>query len=81
MNSVSRKLAIIISLLLLSGLTVTSFAQKSAKQKATAKVTKVAKVEDKFLAKGDGIESCPVSGDKLENKTHKAMLFGREVYF
>ena len=81
MNSVSRKLVVIISLLLLSGLTVTSFAQKSAKRKASAKVTKVAKVEDKFLAKGDGIESCPVSGDKLENKTHKAMFFGREVYF
>ena len=81
MNSASRKLAIIISLLLLSGLTVTSFAQKSAKRKASAKAEKVAKVEAKFLAQGDGIESCPVSGDKLENKTHKAMFFGREVYF
>jgi YHS domain-containing protein len=50
---------------------------KQAKQTATkAKTTKV-----EFLAKGDGVDTCPVTGEKIENKDVKADFFGRTVYF
>jgi len=34
-----------------------------------------------FKGKGDGIETCPVTGEKLTSKDIKAELFGRTVYF
>ncbi len=34
-----------------------------------------------FKGKGDGIETCPVTGDKITSKDIKAELFGRTVYF
>jgi YHS domain-containing protein len=50
---------------------------KQAKQ--TASKGKAAKAE--FLAKGDGVETCPVTGEKIENKDVKGDFFGRTVYF
>ncbi|MEO6725152.1 MAG: hypothetical protein ABIU20_00855 [Blastocatellia bacterium] len=51
--------------------------QTAAKQ-TTAKA-KTAKVE--FLAKGDGVDTCPVTGEKIESKDVKGDFFGRTVYF
>lgn len=34
-----------------------------------------------FKGKGDGVETCPVTGEKIEVKNMKAELFGRTVYF
>ncbi len=51
--------------------------QTAAKQ--TAAKAKTTKVE--FLAKGDGVETCPVTGEKLESKDVKGEFFGRTVYF
>ncbi len=36
---------------------------------------------DKFMGKGDGIETCPVSGETISSKTNKAEFYGRTVYF
>lgn len=76
MKSMFRNATLILSLIAISGLFAATFAQKPTKTKAVKKATKV-----EFLAKGDGVESCPVTGEKLESKTIKAEFFGREVYF
>ena len=84
MKTICQRFAMILSLALICGLSVTASAQKSAKKKTGSKVAKTAKampVDENFLAKGDGIEFCAVSGEKLENKTFSAKFFGRDVYF
>ncbi|MEP7339392.1 MAG: hypothetical protein ABI977_16765 [Acidobacteriota bacterium] len=53
--------------------------QESKQTKQTAAKAKTTKVE--FLAKGDGVETCPVTGEKIENKDVKGEFFGRTVYF
>lgn len=35
----------------------------------------------KFLGKGDGVETCPVTGEPLTSKNVKGEFFGRTVYF
>jgi YHS domain-containing protein len=45
----------------------------------TAGKTATAKTE--FLGKGDGVTTCPVTGEELHNKDIKANFFGRTVYF
>jgi YHS domain-containing protein len=45
----------------------------------TATQAKIAKTE--FLGKGDGVTTCPVTGEELHNKDIKANFFGRTVYF
>ncbi len=72
---------IMLAVVLAFGLSITALAQKkTVRTKASAKVA-AAKAEVKFLAKGDGIESCAVSGEKLESKEIHAEFFGRTVYF
>jgi YHS domain-containing protein len=83
MNTICKRFAMILSLALICGLSLSAAPQKS-KKKAPGKAAKTAKampVDDNFLAKGDGIEFCAVSGEKLENKNLSAKFFGREVYF
>lgn len=77
MKSAFRNVTLILSLIAISGLFAASFAQKTTKAKAGKKATKAVA----FLAKGDGVESCPVSGEKLESKAIKGEFFGRDVYF
>ena len=36
--------------------------------------------KDKFIAKGDGIETCPVTGEPI-SKSVTAEIFGRTIYF
>lgn len=81
MKTLLRKFTLLLTLVIISGLTVSAFAQKAAKTKPGKKAAKTATLEAKFLAKGDGIESCAVTGEKLENKNIKAAFFGRDVYF
>lgn len=50
-----------------------SQAEKSSAQASVAK--------DAFLGKGDGIETCPVSGEPITSKEVKGEFFGRTVYF
>ena len=39
------------------------------------------KSETKFLGKGDGVETCPVTGEAITSKDVKAEMFGRTVLF
>ncbi|MGH9801815.1 MAG: hypothetical protein ACRD82_15745 [Blastocatellia bacterium] len=52
---------------------------KKHDNKQTAAKAKNAKVE--FIGKGDGVETCPVSGEKIASKDNKATFYGRTVYF
>ncbi len=52
---------------------------KKHDNKQTAAKGKSTKVE--FQGKGDGVETCPVSGEPISSKDHKAQMFGRTVYF
>ena len=81
MKTSLRNITLLLTLVILSGLAISAFAQKAAKPKAGKKAAQPAVVAAKFLAKGDGIETCIVTGDKLESKNIKAEIFGREVYF
>jgi YHS domain-containing protein len=74
MKHITKSFALIIVL----ALTATAFAHDKHQNKQAAKPTK-SQVE--FLGKGDGVETCPVTGEKIENRDNKAVLFGRTVYF
>jgi YHS domain-containing protein len=52
---------------------------KKHDNKQTAAKGKAAKSE--FKGKGDGVETCPVTGEPITNKDVKANMFGRTVYF
>jgi YHS domain-containing protein len=52
---------------------------KKAHDKAKAQASKTAKVE--FLGKGDGVATCPVTGEEIHSKDVKGKFFNRTVYF
>ncbi|MBL8191134.1 MAG: hypothetical protein JNK38_24160 [Acidobacteria bacterium] len=52
---------------------------KKHDNKQAAAKGKTAKAE--FAGKGDGVETCPVTGEPITNKDIKAQMFGRTVYF
>lgn len=82
MNKAIKHVALFLTLVLLSGLALAAVAQHADHQDKSGKhADKNASGETKFLAKGDGIDSCPVSGEKLESKNLKAEFYGRTVYF
>ena len=41
----------------------------------------MAKSDGRFLGKGDGVETCPVTGEKLTSRKIKGEFFGRTVHF
>lgn len=47
----------------------------------TQSTHQVLKYSPTFEGRGDGIVTCPVSGEKVTIKSLKAELFGRTVYF
>lgn len=52
------------------------------KKHDTKKTTAKGKAaQAKFEGKGDGVETCPVTGEPITNKDVKAQMFGRTVYF
>ncbi len=65
---------------LVCALTSLSLAQ-ATKPAAGKAAGKPAPKAVKFMGKGDGIATCPVTGEELHNKDMKADLFGRTVYF
>jgi YHS domain-containing protein len=81
MKFMLKNVMLLLALVAISGVMGSALAQKAAKNKAGKKAAKGVLPEIKFLAKGDGIETCIVTGEKLENKTIHAEFFGREVYF
>src|SRR5262249_12940021 len=52
---------------------------KKAHDKGKAPATKTVKGE--FLGKGDGVKTCPVTGEEIQNKDVKGQFFGHTVYF
>ncbi len=71
-----------LALILLIALSVSALAHDKHKHAAAAKSIKgngKGKVE--FIGKGDGVTTCPVTGEEIHNKDNKAVLFKRTVYF
>ncbi len=68
------------SLIVILALGVTAFAHDKHQEKQAAKTGK-GKAKAEFLGKGDGVETCPVTGEKIGNKDNKATMSGRTVYF
>jgi len=70
-------------LIVLAALSLQAFAHdkhdKKANDKGKATAAKVVKVE--FLGKGDGVKTCPVTGEEIHSKDVKGRFFNRTVYF
>lgn len=79
MKHITRSFALIITI----ALAATAFAHDKHDKKADAKgQAQTAKAEkDKFLGKGDGVTTCPVTGEEIHNKDVKGEFFNRTVYF
>jgi len=71
------------ALIAVAALSLQAFAHgkhdKNAHGKGKAPAAKVVKGE--FLGKGDGLKTCPVTGEEIQNKDVKGRFFGRMVYF
>jgi len=67
------------------GLTISAFAQGTKKEDHQGHhhdhAAKTEKADQKFLGKGDGVATCPVTGEEIVNKDVKGEFFGRTVYF
>jgi YHS domain-containing protein len=78
-----RKLTFIF--VILSGLTMSAFAQTAKKDDHQGhqhdREAKTEKADQKFLGKGDGVETCPVTGEEIFNKDIKGEFFSRTVFF
>jgi YHS domain-containing protein len=71
------------ALIAVAALSLQAFAHdkhdKKARDKGDAPAAKT--VKGKFLGKGDGVTTCPVTGEEIENKDVKGQFFGRTIYF
>jgi YHS domain-containing protein len=71
------------ALIIVAALSLQAFAHdkhvKKAQDKGNVHAAKAVKGE--FLGKGDGDETCPVTGEKIHNKDVKGRFFNRTVYF
>jgi YHS domain-containing protein len=71
------------ALIVVAALSLQAFAHgahgKKAHDKGKAAAAKAVKGE--FLGKGDGVKTCPVTGDEIQNKDVKGRFFNRTVYF
>jgi len=71
------------ALIVVATLSLQAFAHgkhdKKAHDKGKAQATKAVKGE--FLGKGDGVKTCPVTGEEIQNKDVKGRFFNRTVYF
>jgi YHS domain-containing protein len=72
-----------LALIVVAALSLQAFAhgkhEKKAQNKGKAPAAKTAKVE--FLGKGDGVKTCPVTGEDIHSKDVKGRFFNRTVYF
>ncbi len=74
MRQITKSFAIVIVI----ALTATAFAHDKHKQNQAARTTKA---KNQFLGLGDGVKTCPVTGEEIHNKDTKAVFYGRTVYF
>jgi YHS domain-containing protein len=69
-----------LALIIVAALALQAFAHdKKLHDKGTAQAAQPVKGE--FLGKGDGVKTCPVSGDEITSKDVKGQFYGRTVYF
>jgi YHS domain-containing protein len=72
-----------LALIVVAALSLQAFAHgkhdKKAHDKGKAPAAKAVKGE--FLGKGDGVKTCPVTGEEILNKDVKGRFFNRTVYF
>src|SRR5262245_19602443 len=72
-----------LALIVVAALSLQAFAHgkhyKKAHDKGKAPAAKTVKGE--FLGKGDGVKTCPVTGEDILNKDVKGRFFNRTVYF
>ena len=70
-------------IIVITALSLSAFAHgkhdKKAHDKTKAQSSKTAAGE--FLGKGDGVDTCPVTGEEIHNKDVKGVFFKRTVYF
>lgn len=66
------------ALIIVAALAALSLAQNAKPAKTVAKPAPKAV---KFLGKGDGINTCPVTGEEIDSKDTHADFYGRTVYF
>jgi YHS domain-containing protein len=85
MKKLFNQSGILFAFVLVCALTVSGFAQEAKKDDHSGKshdhAAQADKKADSFKGKGDGIETCPVSGEAITSKDVKAEFFGRTVYF
>jgi YHS domain-containing protein len=74
-----KKMNYLLAFILVLALGIVALAHEKHGQKAAAKPAAKGKVE--FIGKGDGVTTCPVTGEEIHNKDNKAVLFKRTVYF
>jgi YHS domain-containing protein len=71
------------ALIIVAVLSLQAFAHgkhdKKAHDKTMAQASKTAKAE--FLGKGDGVATCPVTGEAIHSKDVKGKFFNRTIYF
>ncbi|HEY6402307.1 MAG TPA: hypothetical protein VI479_12910 [Blastocatellia bacterium] len=68
------------ALIAVAALSLQTFAHdKKAHDKGKAPAAKTVKSE--FLGKGDGVKTCPVSGEEITSKDFKGRFFSRTVHF
>ncbi len=70
--------------MLMLALAISALAQdnhKDHKDHGKHEQAKAATAKNAFLGKGDGVTTCPVTGEELTNKDIKADFYGRTVYF
>jgi YHS domain-containing protein len=85
MKQLIKQTQFLFLLVILSGLITPGSAQTAKKDNHEGHQhnhkTTTEKANDKFLGKGDGVESCPVTGEAILNKDVKGVFYGRTVYF
>jgi YHS domain-containing protein len=84
MKSYTKQTSFLLAIAVMSLLTVSALAQKKNgdhHEHQHNHGTKVVKKAGNFLGLGDGLESCPVTGDAIHGKDLKGTFFGRTVYF
>ncbi len=72
---------IFFAFLIVGALAFTAAAQGAKKSANPASKAKAAPKAVKFMGKGDGITTCPVTGEEISSKDQHADLYGRTVYF
>lgn len=72
---------IFFAFLIVGALAFTAAAQGAKKSTNPASKAKAAPKAVKFMGKGDGITTCPVTGEEISSKDMHADYYGRTVYF